>query len=123
MTPQPLDLALRERSQRQIARAATARPRRRMPHKLLQRRKPALRQIANLPLRHKRRRPRPVRRQLGSPRPIKRERIDLKAVRKRHSGVAALPQPRRPPRPPPAHPPPPPAPSPPPPAPQTARDS
>src|SRR5215470_5877109 len=93
MTLQPLDLALRERYQRQIARAATARPRRRMPHKLLQRRKPALRQIANLPLRHNRRRPRPVRRQFGSPRPIKRERIDLKAVRKRHGGVAALPQP------------------------------
>src|SRR5262249_32852331 len=33
MTLQPLDLALRERYQRQIARAATARPRRRMPHK------------------------------------------------------------------------------------------
>src|SRR5262249_42411739 len=65
----------------------------RMPHKLLQRHKPALRQIANLPLRHKRRRPRPVRREPGSRALVKRERIDLKAVRKPHGGVAAVPQP------------------------------
>src|SRR5499426_3074924 len=55
---EPLDLPLRERYQRQIARAATARTRRlRMANKPLQRQKPPLRQIANLRLRHKRRRP------------------------------------------------------------------
>src|SRR5262249_24810538 len=65
----------------------------RMPNKPLQRQKPALRQIADFRLRHKRRRPRPVRRQLGSLCPIKRERIDLKAVRKRHGRIAPIPQP------------------------------
>src|SRR5262249_7655121 len=90
---QPFDLALRERHQRQIARAAPARRgQSRMANKPLQRQKPALRQIANLRLRHNRRRPRPVRRQLGSLRPIKRERIDLKAVRKRHGRIAPIPQ-------------------------------
>src|SRR6266481_4341329 len=94
MTLQTLDLGLRERHQRQIARAAPARPRRRrMPHKLLQRHKPALRQIANLPLRHKRRRRRALRRQRGSVRPIKPQRLDRKEWRKRHGGVAAVAQP------------------------------
>src|SRR6266516_2664864 len=64
-----------------------------MEQQPLQRQKPALRQIANLRLRHKRRRPRPVRREPGSLALIKRERIDLKAVRKRHGRIAPIPQP------------------------------
>src|SRR6266545_3436793 len=81
---------------RQIARAAPTSPRSlRMPHKRLQRTKPTLRQIADLLLRHKRRRPRPVRHQLGSWRLIKRQRIDLNAVRQRHAGIAAPAKPHR----------------------------
>src|SRR5262249_21536175 len=78
----------------QPPRPPPAPPRRlRMANKPLQRQKPPLRQIANLRLRHKRRRPGPVRRQLASLRPIKRQRIDLKAVRKRHGRIAPSPQP------------------------------
>src|SRR5262249_31986662 len=73
-----------------------------MANKPLQRQKPALRQIANLRLRHKRRRPRPARRQLGSLRPSKRDRIALKAVPKRHGRTAPTPQPHSPRPPPPA---------------------
>src|SRR4029453_10085002 len=110
---QPLNLPLGQRHQRQIARAAPTSPRSlRMPHKRLQRPKPTLRQIAHLLLRHKRRRPRPVRHQLGSLRLIQRQRIDLNAVRQRHARIAAPP----PPAPPPPPPPPPPGPRPPPPA-------
>src|SRR5262249_57698796 len=68
-------------------------PRRPLTPSRPQRRNPALAQIANPPLAHTRRPPRRGRRQCAPPRPIKRERIDLKAVRKRHGGVAALPQP------------------------------
>ena len=55
---QPLDLTLRQRHQRQIARAAPASTgRSRMPNKRLQRSKPTLRQFTHLRLRHNRRRP------------------------------------------------------------------
>ena len=65
---QPLDLGLRQRQQRQIGRAAAASPRRpRMAHQRFQRSEPALRQIANLSLRHQRRRPRPRRREPWRP--------------------------------------------------------
>src|SRR5215211_3100572 len=92
----PLNHPLRQRHQRQIARAATTSPRSlRMPHKRLQRSKPTLRQIADLLLRHKRRRPGPVRHQLRSLRLIKRQRIDLNAVRQRHARIAAPAKPHR----------------------------
>ena len=55
---QSFDLRLRQRHQGQIAGGAAAGPGRRgMPNKRLQRRKPALRQIAHLGVRHQRRRP------------------------------------------------------------------
>src|SRR4029453_11111297 len=76
-------------------------------------RKPTLRQIADLLLRHKRRRPRPVRHKLGSWRLFKRQRIDLNAVRQRHAGIAAPAKPHRLPPPPPPPTPPPPRPRPP----------
>src|SRR5262249_442720 len=87
---QPLDLILRERHQRQIARAAPASAGRiRMPNKPLQRCEPTFRQVTDLRLRHKRQRPGPVGHKPASLRLIKGERIDLNAVRKRHAGIAA----------------------------------
>ena len=85
---QPLDLGLRQPQQRQVARTASAGAGRlRMAHQRLQRHKPALRQIADLRLRHQRRRKRPVRRQPRTFPAIERERIDLHAMRQRQRAI------------------------------------
>ena len=84
-----LDLALRERNQRQIRRRAPAGAgRRRMAHQRLQSLEPALAQIANLGLAHQRGGPRPRSRELGSLGIIERERIDLERVSERQIAAA-----------------------------------
>ena len=92
---QPFDLLLRQRHQGQIAGGAAAGAgRRRVADKTLQRRKPALRQIANLSFRHQRRRRRPGGREPCPLAAVERERIDLEAMGERHGGIAAA-QPHR----------------------------
>src|SRR5262249_41434531 len=100
---QPFDLALRERHQRQIARAAPARRgQSRMATTPLQSQNPPARRAATPPPRHRRSRPRPVRRQLASLPPIKRDPIPLKGVRRRHGPTPPPPQLHTPTPPPPA---------------------